>query len=94
MFACYQFSMACIQYVVMIHLSDLGRLIELETEHVYTLCKISTGNSQTSRIAYLFTKINEIYLFIHLMKPMFFVLKYLIESTPYMFWLRNKKKKN
>ena len=30
----YPFTMACVQYVVMIHLSEQVRLIELETEEV------------------------------------------------------------
>ena len=45
--------MACIQYVVMIHLSERVRLIKLKTEHK-AVCKTFLGNSQTLKTAYLF----------------------------------------
>ena len=48
--------MACIQYVVIIYLSEQVRLVELDTEWVYSVYMTHTGNSQKSWTAYLFTK--------------------------------------
>ena len=49
----YTLTMACVQYVHMIHLNEHVRLIELETVLV---CNIFTGNSQKRWTAYLFIK--------------------------------------
>ena len=48
--------MACIEYVVMIYLSEQVRLIKLETKQVKSVYMTYTGNSQKSWTAYLFTK--------------------------------------
>ena len=45
--------MACIPYVVMMHLSEQVRLIELQAEQVLYVYKTFTGNSQNSWTAYL-----------------------------------------
>ena len=53
--------MACIHYVVMIHLNEQVRLVELLSEQVYFVCKKLTGNSQKLWTTYLFTKNNKIF---------------------------------
>ena len=55
------FTMACIHYVVMIHLSELVILIELETGQVKSMSKTFTSNSQKSWTTYLFERNNEIF---------------------------------
>ena len=40
----------------MIHFSEQIKLIELETEHVKSVCKKFTGKSQKTWTAYLFTR--------------------------------------
>ena len=59
--AYYRFTMECIQYIVMIHLSEQVRLIELETEQAHSVYKILTGYSQKLWTAYLFTKSKDIF---------------------------------
>ena len=44
----------------MIHLREQVRLIKLETEHVYSVYKRFTGDSQKLWTTYLLTKSNDI----------------------------------